>query len=50
MVVRVMPVEIRDALLQPEKIVDSTDDDVDSCRVASLCPEVVLEVGIVTLA
>ena len=49
-IVRVMPVEIRDALLETEEIVHSADDDVHCGRVASLSSKVVLEVSIVAFA
>ena len=44
-----MPVEVRDGLLQPEKVVDSAHNDVDGGRVACLCPQVVLKGQIVAL-
>ena len=50
MVVSVVPVEVRDALLQSKEIVDCGDDNVDGGRVASLRSEVVLKVGVVSLA
>lgn len=50
MVVSVVPVEVRDALLQSKEIIDRGDDNVDSGRVASLRSEVVLKVGVVSLA
>ena len=50
MLVRIVPVEIRDALLESKEIVNRADDDVDSGRVASLRLEVVLKVSVVALA
>ena len=50
MVVSVVPVEVRDALLQSKEIVDRGDDDVDGGRIARLRSEVVLKVCVVALA
>ena len=49
-VVRVVPVEVGDALLQSKEIVDRADDDVHGRRVPRLSSKVVLKVSVVALA
>lgn len=48
-VVRVVPVEVRDAFLQSKEVVDRADDNVHSCRVPCLSSKVVLKVSVVAL-
>ena len=50
LVVRVVPVEVRDALLETEEVVHRAYHDVHCGRVPSLSSEVVLKVCVVTLA
>ena len=50
LVVRIVPVEVGDGLLQTKEKVHSAHDDVDSGGVASLCTQVVLESQVVSLA
>ena len=47
--VRIVPVEVRDGLLQPQEVVHSADHDVDCGGVARLCAQVVLEGLVVPL-
>ena len=43
LLVRVVPVKVRDGLLEPQEVVHGAGDDVDCCCVPSLCPQVILE-------
>ena len=49
MIVCVVPVEVRDALLQSKEIVNCTDDNIHSGRVPSLSSKVVLKLCVVAL-
>ncbi len=50
LVVGVVPVEVRDGLLQPQQVVHGAHNDVDGCGVACLRAQVILEGQVVALA
>ena len=38
-----LPIEVRNRFLESQKIIDCTDNNINSSIVSSLCPEIILE-------